>query len=97
MVYLEASASGLPNVGTAVDGAVEAVIDGETGILVPPRHPEQLAAAMVKLAGDPALRARMGQAGVAHAQRFSEENYLKAVDELYQRLLAAKGIPAKSG
>jgi glycosyltransferase involved in cell wall biosynthesis len=58
-------ACGVPVVGTAVGGLVDTVVDGRTGLLVPPRCPEQLAAALGNLLADPARRARMGAAGRA--------------------------------
>jgi glycosyltransferase involved in cell wall biosynthesis len=60
---LEAMAAGLPVIATAVGGASEQVLDGETGRLVPPRDPEALAAALVELATSPDLRRRIGTAG----------------------------------
>src|SRR5581483_9536219 len=57
-VLLEAMASGAVAVATAVDGAVEVVVAEETGLLVPPRAPEAVAAAVVRVLGDPALAAR---------------------------------------
>lgn len=92
MVYLEAAACGLPCVGTDVDGAREAVKDGETGLMVDPQHPEGLAAALGRLAGDPVLRAQMGRAGREKSLAFSEETFLAAVDDLYQRLLVAAHV-----
>lgn len=92
MVYLEAAATGLACVGTAVDGAVEAVDDGVTGIMTPPGKPELLAEAVLKLALDPQLRAQMGEAGIEKASHFSKENYVRAIDELYKKLLLARKI-----
>lgn len=69
LVYLEAAAHGLPIVAHAVGGVPEAVVDNLTGLLVPPRHPAQLAAAFEKLISDPALRARLGAAGRDWARR----------------------------
>lgn len=63
LVYLEAAAHGLPIVAHSVGGVAEAVVDNVTGLLVPPRHPAQLAAAFEKLISDPALRKRLGAAG----------------------------------
>jgi phosphatidylinositol alpha-1,6-mannosyltransferase len=63
IVYLEASASGLPVVAARSGGAVEAVIDGETGFLVPPDEPEALTRALRKLVLDAERRHSMGQAG----------------------------------
>lgn len=63
IVYLEASASGLPVVAARSGGAAEAVIDNETGLLVPPDDPQALAQALIRLIEDPGLRQRMGRAG----------------------------------
>ncbi len=63
IVYLEASASGLPVVAGRSGGVVEAVREGETGLLVPPDDPEALTRVLRDLLGDAALRRRMGRAG----------------------------------
>jgi glycosyltransferase involved in cell wall biosynthesis len=62
---LEAMAAARPVVGSRVGGLAEAVIHGETGLLVPAADPAALAAAVARLAPDPALRARLGAAGRA--------------------------------
>ncbi len=62
-VILEAMSAGLPVIASRVGGIAEAVIDGETGILVNPERPDQLAAAIQKLANDDALRVEFGLAG----------------------------------
>lgn len=66
---LEAQATGLPVVGYRVTGVVDAVVDGVGGMLVSPGHPEELADAVLMLAGDPARRERMGRAGREHVQQ----------------------------
>jgi phosphatidyl-myo-inositol dimannoside synthase len=71
LVYLEAAAHGLPVVAHAVGGVSDAVVDGETGLLVPPHHPAQLTAAFEKLISDRALRHRLGSAGLKWVQRNS--------------------------
>ena len=63
IVYLEASASGLPVVAARSGGAAEAVIEDETGLLVPPDDPPALAQALARLLNDAALRQRLGSAG----------------------------------
>jgi len=63
IVYLEASASGLPVVAGRSGGVAEAVREGETGFLVPPNDPESLVLVLRRLLTDPELRRRMGQAG----------------------------------
>ena len=71
LVYLEASAHGLPVVAHRVGGVAEAVVDGETGLLVAPHHPTALTAAFRQLIEDPALRTRLGEAGRGWARRTS--------------------------
>ncbi|MEM7306904.1 MAG: glycosyltransferase [Planctomycetota bacterium] len=63
LVFLEAMAAGLPVLATRVSAVPEVVVDGETGVLVPPGDPEPLAAALLRLAADPAERRRLGAAG----------------------------------
>ena len=75
---LEAMAEGLPVVATAVGGMSEQVDDRVTGRLVPPADAAALAGALVELAADPALRARMGAAGWERArERFSLERMVR--------------------
>ncbi len=63
MSVIEAMLTGLPVVASDVPGPNEQVVDGVTGVLVPARRPAPLAAALRRLAADPALRARLGEAG----------------------------------
>ncbi|MBR0681523.1 glycosyltransferase family 4 protein [Roseomonas eburnea] len=73
MSVIEAMMTGLPVVATDIRGPREQVVDGETGLIVPPMQDGPLAAALSRLAADPALRARMGEAGRALAlERFDE-------------------------
>ena len=55
--------AGLPVVATAVGGVPEQITDGATGLLVPPRNPTALGAALVALARDASRRQQLGQAG----------------------------------
>jgi phosphatidylinositol alpha-1,6-mannosyltransferase len=65
MVYLEASATGLPVIAGDSGGAPDAVLEGETGYVVPGRARDELADRVVRLLRDPALRRRLGEAGRA--------------------------------
>jgi glycosyltransferase involved in cell wall biosynthesis len=65
---LEALAAGLPVIATDVGGVSEQVVDGVTGLLVPPADAAALSAAIVRLAGDEALRTKLGAAGRRHVQ-----------------------------
>ncbi|GAB5562092.1 MAG: glycosyltransferase family 4 protein [Synoicihabitans sp.] len=69
LVYLEASAHGLPIVAHAVGGVAEAVRHNQTGLLVPPDKPEELQKAFVQLLDDAELRQRLGEAGRDWAQQ----------------------------
>lgn len=69
IVYLEAAAMGLPSVGSLVGGVPEAVLDGETGILVPPNNPEATAGALLRLLGDNELRTQLGRQAHARAEK----------------------------
>jgi glycosyltransferase involved in cell wall biosynthesis len=69
LVYLEAAAHALPIIAHNIGGVSEAVRDGETGLLVTPDRPAELAAAFEKLFHDGALRRRLGEAGRAFAAR----------------------------
>ena len=69
IVFLEAAACGVPQVAGDSGGVADAVVDGETGILVRrPEDPVEAAAAIDRLLSDPQLRARMGAAGRERAQ-----------------------------
>jgi glycosyltransferase involved in cell wall biosynthesis len=92
---LEAMAAGLPVVATAVGGVAEAVVDGETGLLVPAADPDALAEALDRLVADPGLQRRYGEAGRARALRFFDvPRYRAAHLDLYRRELDRVRLPA---
>lgn len=66
---LEAMALGVPVVTTAVNGLAGAVLDGETGLVVPQRDPKALAAAVARILDDPAFAARLAGAARRHVER----------------------------
>jgi glycosyltransferase involved in cell wall biosynthesis len=87
LTLLEAAAAGLPIVATRVGGNPEVVIDQETGLLVPPAQPTQLAAALRDLAGRADRRA-MGLRGRARVEaRFSEDGMVRHYEALYADVL----------
>jgi glycosyltransferase involved in cell wall biosynthesis len=66
VVFIEAAASALPVVTTDAGGMRDVVISDETGFIVREQSPHELADALERLAVDPALRARFGEAGRSH-------------------------------
>jgi len=84
---MEAMAAKLPVVATNVGGTAELVVEGETGLLVPPRNPELLASALERLINNKKLRISMGVAGhrriVTH---FRIEDKVRDQEEVYCRL-----------
>jgi glycosyltransferase involved in cell wall biosynthesis len=90
---LEAMAAGLPVVASNVGGVPEAVVDGDTGLLVPPSDPQSLATAIGRLLDDPALRRRLGEAGrMRVAEHFDLAAVHQAHLDLYRRALARSGL-----
>src|SRR4029077_4080737 len=71
IVYLEANAHGCPVVAGGVGGALDAVVDGETGVLVDPEDHIAISDALVELLDNPVRRLRMGEAGARRAREFS--------------------------
>jgi glycosyltransferase involved in cell wall biosynthesis len=85
MSVIEAMLTGLPVVATDIRGPREQVVPEETGLLVPPMAVAPLAAALSRLAADPALRRRMGTAGRARGMlRFEEAMVLRNTLELLE-------------
>jgi glycosyltransferase involved in cell wall biosynthesis len=91
---LEAMASGKPLVATNIPGCREAVADGVTGFLVPPRDAVALAAALARLIDDPTLRARMGAAGRARVEEnFSDAIICEKTLAVYDSLVPIRSAP----
>lgn len=89
---LEAAAMGLPVVATRIPGCVDAVQDGETGLLVPARDAQALKAAIAAYLGDPELRRRHGASGRRRVRRDFEPGRLRdALFQEYVRLLGRRG------
>ena len=96
---IEYMAAARPVVATDVGGAAEAVVDGETGYIVPPGDDEALAARVVELVNDPETARVMGGRGLLRVrEKFSCEAQLARVEGLYARLLGGRrrysGAPA---
>ena len=93
---LVAMASRLPIVATRAGGIPELVIDGETGILVPPDDAEQLAVGLCKVLESPQLREKMGCAGRHRIEEtFTLDRKLNETEKLYFSMLASVSDQAK--
>ena len=84
---LEAMLAGVPVVASDVGSVAEAVLDGETGILVPPEDPGALAEAIRTLVSDAELRAGMGRRARERALLFSPARMARQFEELYEEIL----------
>jgi glycosyltransferase involved in cell wall biosynthesis len=97
VVAREAMAYGRPVVATAVGGLVDAVEDGLTGLLVPPRDTRALRTAVKRLLGDAPLRRRLGEAARERARTsFSWERATQQTIAAYREALVSKAGEAPS-
>jgi len=87
LALIEGAASGRPAVATDVGGVADVVIDGETGYVVPAHDTAAFAERLITLAGDPALRERMGAAAPIRAAAFSADRLVEDLDRLYGETL----------
>ena len=94
MVLLEAAAAGLPIVSTRVGGNHEVVLQGQTGLLVPPSDPAALAEAMLQVTRLPeAERRRMGERGREHIRtHYDLTRVAERWEGLYREVLVRKGL-----
>ena len=87
LTFLEAMVARTPVVASRVGGIVDSVIDGETGILVDEGSPDQIAAAVLRIASDNQFRSDLANAGYIHAtEYFSRSVSAAAFSELFSRL-----------
>jgi|tagenome__1003787_1003787.scaffolds.fasta_scaffold20783912_2 D-inositol-3-phosphate glycosyltransferase len=98
IVPLEAMACGVPVVGAAVGGLLDSVVDGVTGLLVPPRDPAATAAALNRVLGDENLRLRLGRTAAEHvATRFGWPRVAELTETVYTQLADAPAARVAAG
>jgi len=86
-VCIEAGAFGKPVVASNAGGIAEAVVDGKTGILVPPKNPRKLAEAIIYLLENPDIAKKMGEAGRKRVREyFTIERVGNEVEKVYEHL-----------
>lgn len=93
LVLLEAMSASKPVISTNVSALPEIVLEGETGLMVPPENPDALAKSMLVLVSDALLRERLGKAGHARVvSNFSLDAMWAKTMEIYERVLQDKAI-----
>ena len=89
LALFEAMAAGRAIVSTAVDGCVEVLEDGTTGVLVPPADAPALAGGLERVLADGALREALGRQALAASRRYDVRACVDQMQDLYDELLAA--------
>lgn len=87
IVFQEAMSAGKPIIANDIDGARDVIIDGETGYLVTPRQPREMADRILYVLGNEELCYKMGINAIRYSERFSHERMLKEIEFLYRELL----------
>ncbi len=88
LVLIEAMAAGLPVVSTASDGVLDIVVDGQSGLLVPPQDVAALEKAVLRLLASPELRLELGREGQRRVEElFTAERMVARVEELSWRIV----------
>jgi glycosyltransferase involved in cell wall biosynthesis len=95
-VLVEAMAMGKPIIASSIGGIPDIVRSGENGILVPVGDAAAWAEAIARLCRDPEKRRRMGDAGMQMAPRYSSEEMIKKIDQLYGKLLNENNVVCMS-
>jgi glycosyltransferase involved in cell wall biosynthesis len=90
LALFEAMAAAKPIVSTAVDGCREVLDHERTGLLTPPRDPDALARALVRVRRDAGLRARLGTAAAAESARYDIAECVRRIEDLYDEVLAER-------
>lgn len=85
-VTLEAMACGKPVIGSNIGGIPDQIVDGVTGLLVPPGNSNALYAAMARLINDSELCKKMGQAASQHVDKFRASAVISRIEEVYRSI-----------
>ncbi|MDF9812375.1 glycosyltransferase involved in cell wall biosynthesis [Streptomyces sp. SPB162] len=98
MTIVEGMRAGLPAVSTDCPlGPREIISDGVDGLLVPPRDPDAMAAALLRLINDDDLRAAMGRAASVKGEQYDPDRIARLHETLFQRLLDDRARPGGRG
>jgi phosphatidylinositol alpha-mannosyltransferase len=91
IVLLEAMASGVPVIASSIPGFSSVILHDHDGVLVPPRHPKDWAAALGALLDDPERRKAMSERGLAKAQLYDWEHVVDEVLDVYREARTRAG------
>jgi glycosyltransferase involved in cell wall biosynthesis len=96
-VVTEAMEQGRPVIGSRLGGIVDIIVDGESGILVPPGDATALAAAMARLLADEGLRDRLGEGARERVRQFEASVVIPMFERVYRDLAAGRrSVPANA-
>jgi glycosyltransferase involved in cell wall biosynthesis len=93
LALFEAMAAARAVVASEVDGCAEVLVDGVTGILVPPRDPGALSRALIRVLAEPPLRARLGGAARLASREYDIDRTVQRIEDLYAEVLAERHLP----
>jgi glycosyltransferase involved in cell wall biosynthesis len=94
VVLVEALSNRKPVVASNVGGIVDVIKDGETGLLVPEKNPEAIAAAVLRLLNDPDYAQRLGEQGYAHARTYFDwDRIMDQYDAIYRKCVLSDNQP----
>ena len=94
VVLVEALGNSKPVVASAVGGIVDLIKDGETGLLVPEKNPEEIANAVLRLLNDPELAQRLGEQGFAYSREYYNwDRIMDQYDSIYRQCVRADDGP----
>ena len=95
LVAIESLATGTPVVASNTGGLPEIVKPNDTGLLVPPKNPSELAQAIISMAQDPAMRQRLGENGRRFVQEsFDPESLARQVESVFLKLIERQSAAA---
>jgi glycosyltransferase involved in cell wall biosynthesis len=86
MIVVEAQAMRIPVIASNVDGLNEVAIDGENALLFKPKDIVDLESTITKLVADKALQEKLKIAGVQNAKKYSIENYIMSLSDIYSKI-----------
>jgi glycosyltransferase involved in cell wall biosynthesis len=92
-VVMEAMASGRPVIGSRIGGISDLILDGETGLLIPPGDATALRQALERILSDADLRVRLGQGALRRVVQFQAGTVVPRIEQAYRDVLQERDAP----